>query len=238
MFRKTAGTCLITCLIFGTVQSQKIFSIQLAAGSGISYFRGAGSSNSTVFYRNGLAFPNSIDTAREAFGRSSHLNFMTGARINLKLIPGWILSIDGQYEQSGGEQPLDSVYSPSGDFKTQGTYQRRYENISINPRLGKRLSLGPVSITLSGGIDYCVKINLSAEGSYTDPSGKHFTIGGTGGTPEVNDLRLTAGATLGFGKWGLDLSYKYGIRDYRQGQGPAVYSRLLNGRLLYRLFGK
>lgn len=217
--------------------SQKTISLHATVGSGVSYFRGSGAVDNSIFYRNGQPFPNSIDTPGHQFGRRSVTNFMAGVQANLRLIPSLILTVDALLEHSGGELTIDSVRTPSGNFKTNGEYKRKYNFLSINPQLGRRISIGPAGIRVSAGVDYCLKLSRNVVCNYTDLNGQKNSIGGSGGEPEINDIRLTAGLTVNFKKIGLNVVYKHGVLDYMRDRPGQVYSRLVHVRLLYRLLG-
>lgn len=238
MKRKSILLLIPGLVITITAWSQKRASFHAVIGSGVSYFRGSGTADNAVFYRNGLPFPNSIDTVSNHFGRKSYTNFSAGVQANLKILPSWILTIDALYEHSGAELTIDSVYSPSANYKANGVYKRKYDYISLNPQLGRRIGLGPVGLRISAGIDYCIKISLGGQADFTDQSGMKNSVGGSGDDPEVNDIRLTGGLSLNFSKWALAATYKYGVVDYTQKNNGAVYSRLLHVRLTYRLAGK
>lgn len=217
--------------------SQKTISLHLTAGSGVSYFRGTGTVNRSVFLRNNIPFPTGIDTTREHFGRQPLTSFMAGIQVNLRLLPSFILTIDGLYEHSGGELDIDSVYSPTANYKTTGDYKRQYDYISINPQLGRRISFGPVGLRISAGVDYCIKVTGSSTANFIDQNGQRNSVGGSGDVPEVNDIRLTGGVALNVKKLGITVNYKYGIVDYLDNRPGRAYSRQVQVRLLYRLLG-
>lgn len=223
--------------VVASARSQKTISLNLTAGSGVSYFRGTGTVDNSIIYRNNLPFPNGVDTIRQHFGRRPYTNFMAGAQLNLRLIPSVILTIDALYEHSGGELSIDSVYTPSGNYKTNGEYKRQYDFISLNPQLGRRISIGPAGLRISAGVDYCVKITRSSIANFIDRDGRRNSVGASGDEPEVNDIRITGAVALNFKKIGITVNYKYGLVNYlKVGPGEA-FSRMLQVRLLYRLIG-
>ena len=225
------------CLLCSTsVFSQKKLSLSVSVGSGLSYFRGEGSADKSVYYRNGLSFPNSVDTIANHWGRNAYSNFLAGLQGDLKLSSKWVFQFSTHYERSGGRLTVDSVHTPSGNYRTQGKYFHYYDYISLNPQIGYIAIKKVLKITLHAGIDYTSKLDRGDQFDFVDHSSKKYSIGGQGGEPEVNDCRITGGLTINLKKWGLDFNYKHGITNYNKYSDREVYSRLLHLRLLYRVF--
>lgn len=235
MLRITALFTAVCLICSNEISAQRKFSLSVSVGSGISYFRGEGSAAKSVYYRNGLSFPNAVDTMANHWGQNAYGNFLAGLQGDLKLSSKWVLQFSTHYERSGGRLTADSVRTPSGNFKTDGKYFHYYDYISLNPQIGYIAMKKVIRMTLHAGIDYTSKLDRGDQFDFIDQSGKNFSIGHNGGEPEVNDCRLTAGATLSFKKWGLDLNYKHGITNYNKYSSQEVYSRLLHFRLLYRI---
>ena len=167
--------------------SQKKLTLSVFTGSGFSFFRGPGAVNNSVYYRNGLPFPNSIDTMANPYGRKAYTNFLAGLQADITLPSKWMLLLSAQYERSGGKLTGDSVISPSTRIKTNGTYTRYYDFISVNPQIGKIVFQKAVTLTLHTGIDYTSKLDLGNRFDYAYQNGQDSSIGGRRGEPEKNE---------------------------------------------------
>jgi len=227
---------IIICLfVSSTALAQRSLKLSVYAGSGISFFSGPGSTDHSKFYRNGLAFPNDVDTMGNHFGSMAAPCFIAGVQVDRALSKTWTLSVSTQYEHNGSRLNGDSVMTPGGNFKVNGTYTAYNDFISINPQLSRTFSFGKLGLMLHGGFDYSFKLSFIDQFDYTDPSGQKFSIARSGGHPEVDDFRLTAGGMISLNKWSLDLNYKHGLNNYNEGGNGNVFSRMLHIKLLYRL---
>jgi hypothetical protein len=235
MARITVLSIVICLLLSISVSAQKKLSLSASVGKGLSWFSGEGSTYRSVYYRNGLSFPNSVDTIANHWGQIAKGNFLAGLQVDLKLSHRWVLQFGAHYERSGGRLIVDSVHTPSGNFRTNGKYYEYYDYISLNPQVGYLLTKKVAKLTLHAGIDYTSKLDRGNQFDFVDPTNKRYSIGGSGGEPEVNDCRLTGGLMINVKKWGLDFNYKHGITNYNKYSDREVYSRLLHLRLLYRI---
>lgn len=218
--------------------SQKKLTLSAFTGSGVSFFRGSGTVSSSVYHRNDLSFPNGIDSMANPYGRKAYTNFVAGLQADITLPSNWILLISAQYENSGGKLAGDSVISPSSGYKTNGSYKHYYNYISINPQIGRIIFQKALTLELHTGIDYTSKLETGNKFDFTDQTGQRNIIGGSGGEPEVNDIRITFGACLKRKKWSIDFNYKHGIVNYKNHGVGNVYSRLLHIRILYAFLSK
>lgn len=227
---------IIICLFISSQSlAQRSLKVSVYSGSGISFFSGPGSTGHSKYYRNGLSFPNAVDTIGNQFGSLTAPCFIAGVQLDRSLSKSWTLSVSSQYEHNGSRLKGDSVISPGGNFKTNGTYTLYNDFISINPQLGRTFSFGKLGLMLHGGFDYTLKLSLSDQFDFTDPSGKRFSIAHSGGRPEVDDFRLTAGGIFSLNKWSLGLNYKHGLSNYNADGNGEVFSRMLHIKLLYRI---
>ncbi len=227
---------IILCLfISGSTLAQGSLKLSVFTGSGFSFFSGPGSTGKSDYYRNGLTFPNAVDSAGNHFGNKATPCFIAGLQLDRALSPAWTLSLSAQYEHNGSRLISDSVITPGGNYKTSGIYTAHNDFISINPQLGRRFTAGKLGFMLHGGFDYSFRLSMSDQFDFTDEAGKKFSIGHSGGRPEINDFRLTAGVLISLNKWGLDLDYKHGLSNYNSGETGDVFSRILHIKLLYRL---
>jgi hypothetical protein len=235
MSRLNHSLIIICLLVTSSALAQRSLKLSVYTGSGISYFSGPGSTGHSKFYRNGLPFPNAVDTIGNHFGTMTAPCFIAGVQLDRALSKSWTLSVSAQYEHNGSRLKGDSVITPGGNFKTNGTYTLYNDFISINPQLGRTFSFGKLGLMLHGGFDYSLKLSMSDQFDYTDPSGKKISIAHSGGRPEVDDFRLTAGGMISLNKWSLDLNYKHGLNNYNKEDNGEVFSRMLHIKLLYRL---
>lgn len=214
--------------------AQKKFELAASIGSGLSYFTGPGATGSSTYYLSGLAFPyDSIgNKMAQPYGRRPITNFIAGVQADLKLSK-WILALSVEYEHSGGAMHCDSVISPSGSIQTTGKYIRQYDFVSINPHAGRIIVDKAVIVSVFAGIDYTSKLALSNQFEYIDQNGMKNSFGYSGDEPEVNDFRLTFGASLTRKKWTLVANYKIGLTNYNKSGDGAVYSRLLHFQIQY-----
>lgn len=227
---------IIICLFISSLSlAQSPLKLSVYTGSGVSSFSGSGSTGHSNFYRNGLAFPNAVDTAGNHFGSQTAPCFIAGLQLDRSLSKSWTLFVSAQYEHNSSRLKVDSVINPGGSFKTNGTYTTYNDFISINPQIGRTFSFGKMGLIVHGGFDYAFRLSMGDQCDYTDPTGKKFSIAHSGGRPEVNDFRLTAGGTLSLNKWSLGLNYKYGLSNYNADGNGDVFSRMLHIKLLYRI---
>jgi hypothetical protein len=238
MFRITV--LLIAAILAGNNPSwsQKKLNLSAFTGSGISCFRGSGTVSNSVYHRNGLSFPHAIDTMANPYGRKAYTNWLAGLQADITLSSKWILLFSVQFENSGGKLTGDSVISPSASYKTSGTFKRYYNYVSFNPQIGRIIFQKGATFTLHTGIDYTSKLEMGYNFDFKDQNGQKNWIGGSGGEPEVNDMRITFGASLKRKKWSIDFNYKHGLVNYKKYGVGYVYSRLLHIRLQYTFLNK
>lgn len=218
--------------------SQKKITMSAFVGSGVSYFRGSATVNNSVYHRNGLSFPLAVDTMTNPFGRKGYTNWLAGLQADIALSSKWVLLLSGQFESSGGRLTGDSVVSPAASYKTNGTFTRHYNYISINPKIGRIIFEKAVTLTLHSGIDYTSKLEMGYDFDFKDQNGVKNLIGASGGEPEANDMRVTFGAAVKRKKWSIDLNYKHGFVNYKKYGLGNVYSRMLHLSLKYSFMNK
>lgn len=218
--------------------SQKKLTLSAFVGSGTSHFSGSGTTSNSVYHRNGLSFPQSVDTMANPYGQKGYTNWLAGLQADLPLSSKWLLLLTTQFENSGGKLTGDSVISPAANYKTSGTFKRYYNYISFNPQIGRIIFQKGITLTVHTGIDYTSKLEMGANFDFKDQNGLNNSIGGSGGEPEVNDMRITFGASVKRNKWGVDLNYKHGLVNYKKDGPGNVYSRILHFRLQYAFLNK
>lgn len=236
MFKPTVLLIAAIILLSFTALSQRKFSVSAFTGSGFSFFGGPGAASNSNYYRNDFSFPHPLYTMAQPYGKKPFVNFLAGLQADVTL-PKWILSLSGQYEHSGGTLKGDSIISPSGSVRVDGKYTRNYDFISINPQVGRILVQKTITFALHTGIDYTSKLAMGNQFDYTDQNGMKNSIGYSGGEPEINDLRITFGASVAIKKWSLVINYKHGLTNYNR-PGEGAYSRLLQFRIQYTLLSK
>ncbi len=236
--RRIAPVLITACLFISTtVIAQHGIKLTAHIGSGVSFFWGPGSADKADYYRNGLTFPNAVDTIENHFGRSARTGFSAGVQLDIPLKAGWAFTTSAQFEQVGSKLKSDSIVGPGGTYKINGEYTADYNFVSVNPQIQRSLTAGKTSIALHGGIDYAIKISYADNFNFIDQSGLNTSIGHSGGKPEVNDFRLTAGASMSFSKWSIDLNYKHGLSDYNKNGNGKASMRVLQLKLGYKIAG-
>lgn len=238
MYKLLALLITATHLLSVPSWSQKKLTLSAFTGSGISFFAGPGAVSKSTYHLNNVSFPFPRpfipDTMANPYGRKPFTNFLAGLQAEITLPSKWILLLSSQYENTGGRLTADSVISPSGIIiKADGKYSRDYDFISVNPQIGRILFQKAVTLTLHTGIDYTSKLSRVEQFDYTNQIGQKSSVGGSGDEPEVNDMRITFGASLKRKKWSVDINYKHGLVNYWKYGPDKVYSRLLHIRLQY-----
>lgn len=232
--KKIAVLFIVSTLLFSIpTWSQKKLTLSAFAGSGVSCFRGSGTVSNSVYHRNGLAFPHAIDTMAIPYGKKGYTNWLAGLQGDITWNSKWMLLLTVQFENSGGKLTGDSVISPSATYKTTGTFKRYYNYISFNPQIGRIIFQKAVTLTVHTGIDYTSKLELGENFDFKDQNGLKNSIGGSGGEPEVNDMRISFGASVKRKNWSIDLNYKHGLVNYNNKGAGNVYSRILNFSIHY-----
>jgi|KBSSwiStaDraftv2_1062776.scaffolds.fasta_scaffold245638_2 hypothetical protein len=233
---------LIAGLIFNfSALSQKKLSVSAFIGLGTSSFRGPGAVNSSIYYRSDIVPSNPPNwdpgIMTNPYGKKPFANFVAGLHADVQFSSKWILQLNSQYEYTGARLTIDSVITPTTSINTNGVYTRYYDLVSINPGLGSVLFQNSSSkLILHGGLDYVFNISMGFRNEYqNERNGKNYSIGGSGDNPEINDFRLTGGATFMFKKVGIDLTYKHGLANFNKNGTAEVYSRLFHVRFLYSL---
>ncbi len=219
--------------IFSKAQYKK--NMKVYTGTGISYFGGLGSVKKSNYYRNGLPFPLAVDSIGNHFGKKIKSNFLVGLQLDLPISSAWNFLLNAQYENTGSGLESDSVLSPTGNFKTNGVFSNTYEFLSVNPQIGRIFSKGKMGIVLHGGFEYCFRLSYSDDFDFVDQSGILTSIGRSGGLPEVNDFRITAGIMATLKNWSLDLNYKHGLVDYNKNDPEQASLRMLHVKLLFTI---
>ena len=234
--RRIAPVLISACLFYSfSAFAQQGIKLTAYAGTGFSFFGGPGSASQSHYFRNGLNFPNGVDTIANHFGKMVKTNFMAGVQLERPLTVDWSLSVSAQFESVGAHLKSDSLISPAGDHRISGNYWVDYNFISLNPQIQRIISNGSTQIAVHGGLDYAIKVSLSDHFEYVDHNGINTSVGHSGGKPEVNDLRLTAGVQFSFAKWEVDLNYKHGLSDYNKNGNGKAGMRLMQVRLGYRI---
>ena len=230
------ATCIL--LAYNDGYSQNKIALSVYAGSGVSCFKGSGAVSRSDYHRNGLIFPNAVDSMANHFGRNAGGNFLAGLQLEYPVSKKWSLLLNTQYEHTGAALKADSVITPGGNFKTDGDYRINYFFVSINPQLARHFEKGNTRISIHSGFEYSLGINWSDQFDFTDQTGKKFSIGHSGGDPEVNDFRFSIGTTVQINKWGLGINYKHGLSNFNKGHSDKALMRLLQMKISYLLFGK
>ncbi len=234
---RTAASFLCACLIITTaVQAQRSVHLSAYLGSGVSFFAGSGATEKSDYYRNGQSFPNGVDSILNHFGHKPGGDFVAGFQVDHVISTKWKILLSTQYEQNGCRLTSEKLITPSGNSPINGKYTSHNDFISLNPEIGRNFQRSNFGLMLKWGIDYAFKLSRSDEFEYTDNTGKKMVIGHSGDHPEINDLRLTVGASFYLKKWGLALNYKHGLSNYNKNGADNVYSRHLHLKLMYRLF--
>jgi hypothetical protein len=231
---------LIASLTFNIAAwSQNKLSLSASIGSGRSSFRGLGAVNSSIYYRSDLipSGPPNWDPGFMAnpYGKKSFANFVAGLQADVQFSSKWILQLNSQYEYTGAKMTIDSVITPTASINANGEYTRYYDLVSVNPGVGWVLFQSSSSkLILHGGLDYTINISRGFRSDYqNEQNGKNYSIGGSGDNPEINDFRLTGGASFMFNKVGIDLTYKHGLANFNKKGTAEVYSKLFYVRFLY-----
>jgi hypothetical protein len=236
---KIAVLFIVTILASSNLSlSQKKLTLSAFTGSGVSRFSGSATMSNSVYHRNGLAFPHAIDTMANPYGKKGYTNWLAGLQADVTLSSKWVLQLSVEFENSGGKLTGDSVISPSASYKTNGTFKRYYNYISFNPQIGRIVFQKGVTLIVHTGIDYTSKLEMGYLFSFKDQNGLQNSIGGSGGEPEVNDMRISFGASVKRKRWGLDLNYKHGLVNYKNYGVGNVYSRILHVSLQYAILNK
>jgi hypothetical protein len=240
--KKIAVLLIVVGLTFSTSSwSQKKLTLSGFIGSGVSFFGGPGAVSKSTYYRSPVPFPNfttDVDTMGVPYGNKPYTNFLAGINADMKFPSKWILRFSTQYEHTGGRLDADSITTPPVKYKTTGTYSRQYDNISFNPQIGKVLSQKKLSFILFTGVDYTSKLAMGDECEFEDQNGQKTMIGYSGGEPEVNDFRVTLGASVSCKKWGVDINYKHGLTNYNKYGTDKVFSRIFHIRLQFAFLDK
>lgn len=236
MRKKLIGILACSLLAFNSGYSQHKISLSAYVGSGVSFFRGDGSVSKSNYYRNGLSFPDAVDSIGNHFGQKSKGNFLAGIQLEYPLSKNWSILLNTQYEQAGAALKSDSVITPSGNFKTDGDYWINYFFVSINPQIARNFKMGNTRISILSGFEYSLGVNISDRFEFIDQTGKNFSIGRSGGDPEVNDFRINIGTNLQMHKWGLGLNYKHGLSNFNKGDSQKAFMRLFQLKLMYRFY--
>ncbi len=161
---------------------------------------------------------------------------MAGIQLEYPLSKSWSILLNTQYEQAGAALKSDSVITPSGNFKTDGDYWINYFFVSINPQIARNFKMGNTRISILSGFEYSLGVNISDRFEFIDQTGKNFSIGRSGGDPEVNDFRINIGTNLQMHKWGLGLNYKHGLSNFNKGDSQKAFMRLFQLKLMYRFY--
>ncbi len=231
---------LIAAILVGSNPSwsQKKLTLSAFAGSGVSYFRSSGTVSNSVYYRNGLPWPNSKDSIANPYGRKALTNWVAGLQGDITFSSKWKLLLRVQFESSGGKLTGDSVISPTITYKTNGTFTRYYHYISFNPQISRIIFQKIITVTLQTGIDYTSKLDRGENFVFTDQNNQKNDIGGQGDEPEVNDMRITFGTSIQRKKWSIAINYKLGLVNYNTKGAGNVYSRILHLSINYAFLDK
>lgn len=236
--RKVIACIVIVCIFISPeTYAQQGVRLFAYAGTGVSHFGGPGSVRSSDYYRNGVAFPNAVDTIANHFGRMMKPAFSAGLQLERPFSQEWSFIFSAQYESAGAHLKSDSLITPGPHYRIQGNYRTVYNFVSLNPQVQKTITQGDTKVSLHGGLDYAIRITLSDHFEYVDHNGINTSVAHSGGKPEVNDFRLTAGASFRFAKWNVDLNYKHGLSDYNKNGVSKAGMRIMELKLGYRLLG-
>jgi hypothetical protein len=216
--------------------SQRRLSVSAFIGLGASSFRGPGAAQSSIYHRSSLGIGDiwEQDSMTNPYGKKLFANYVAGVQADVVFLSKWILQLNAEYEYTGARMTIDSVVSPTASINTNGQYTRYYDRISISPCIGRIIFQNSTfKFILHSGLDYTLNISMGERSEYKNElDGKNYSIGGSGGNPEINDFRLSAGMSFLIKKIGIDFNYKHGVANYNK-NGAEVYSRLLHVRVLY-----
>jgi len=213
--------------------SQTRLSLSAYLGLGDSWFSGNGASAETAYHTDYL--PDQASYANHPYGKNTTLVGQAGLQIKLERKEKWSAALNLHYGNAGGENKITSVVSSSGTQPANGEHKRVYEFISVNPTFGKLITGKNLAFTFQMGIDYAFALTFSEDFKIEDLNGKTFLYGYSGGVPKSNDFRLTLGTNASIGRWGLDICYKRGLRNYSNDEGAKVFSNLVECKVMYKI---
>lgn len=202
-------------------------------GLGISWFSGDGVSSETAYHTDYLAAQASY--ASNPYGNKTTVVGQVGLQIKLEVREKWLTALNLHYGDGGGQNKITNVVSSSGTQPTNGEHKRIYEFISVNPVIGKLITKKNFSMSFQAGVDYAFALTFSEDFKIQDSNGKTFLYGYSGGVPKSNDFRLTLGATTSIKRWGLDICYKHGLRNYSNDADVEAFSNLVECKLMYKI---
>ena len=232
----------LTLALSNSAWSQKKLTVSAFTGIGASWFSGSGAVNNAVYHRHTLGFPDIRipDTMTNPYGRKPFTNFVAGAQADIIFPSKWILQLGAQYEYTGSRLTIDSVTAPTVSMNTNGVYTHYYDLVSVNPQVGRIIfQNSSFKVIVHGGFDFVINIALGERANYKDElDGRNYSLGGSGGNPEINDRRITAGASFKINRVSIDINYKHGIANYNKYNNNEVYSRLIHFRLAYTFLNK
>ena len=213
--------------------SQNRLSLSAYMGLGNSWFSGDGVSTETFYHIDYL--PDQGSYANNPYGSKTTFVGQAGLQMKLELKEKWAATLNLHYGGGGGENRITAIVSSSGTQSANGKYKRVYEFISVNPAFGKLITKKNFSMSFQIGVDYAFALTFSEDFKIEDSNGKTFLYGYSGGVPKSNDFRLTLGTTASIRRWGLDICYKYGLRNYANDDRAKVFSNLIECKLMYRI---
>ncbi len=115
--------------------SQNRFSLYVFTGVGNSWFSGNGVSSETDYHTDYL--PDMASYANKPYRNKTVFVGQVGVQGKLDIKNKWIVAMNLQYGNDGGENRIKNIASQSGTQTTNGEHKRVYSFITVNPALGK-----------------------------------------------------------------------------------------------------
>jgi hypothetical protein len=216
--------------------SQNRLSLSVFTGVGNSWFSGKGASSETDYHTDYLA--DMASYANNPYGNKTVFVGQVGIQGTLDMKNKWMAALNLQYGNDGGENRIKNIVSQSGTQTTNGEYKRVYSFITVNPTFGKAFRKNNFSVSFQAGLDYAFALTFSEYFRVENSNGKSSLYGYSGGVPKSNDFRLTTDLTTSIKRWGLDVCYKHGLRNYANDDNAKVFSNLFEFKLMYKILSR
>ncbi len=234
--KKTLLFCILS-LLLSPCYAQKT-EVRLAVNSGLSTFTGPSvQSESFINYDDA----NNSGYTNNPYGSANKLTFGISGNIQRVSKNNFIFGIEAGYEKLGSKTSIKRIFGSTGGIPYQltaeGTTHLNYEYINVNPFMGYRFSLKPVSFDITGGFEIGNILSAKEDGSATDQNGKYYSTSRDRKTID-RDFRPRVQLSANYGRLGINVGYAIGLTNYRSGFTGGTsecYTRILRVGLSCRL---
>lgn len=234
--KRTVFTLVIFFILINVFGQHTEYSINL--NSGLFSFKGRSSESVTfINYAERLSTP----YTNNPYGSKNGLCYGISANVKRLVIKHIIFGIDLGYERLRSQIAINSIADYTStttlSYDAKGKTFLNYDFLNVEPFVGYRINLKPVSVDLTGGVDIGRCLQAKEKGSADATNGLTYKTTVDRKTIKT-DVRPRIQLAANYNRFGVYMGYSFGWANYKTGYVGGVnesYARIFRFGATYRL---